>query len=64
MLASTDKYWIKDTSSCSLKYEDLKNEDCSLTYPNLKEKRKANRRGVGVTRHITPYRCLKIQQVA
>ena len=25
-------------SFCSLKYEDHKNEDCSLTYPNINEK--------------------------
>ena len=37
---STYKFWIKNISFCNLKYEDHKNEDCSLTYPNLKEKRK------------------------
>ena len=40
MLVSTYKYQIKNISFCSLKYEDHKNEDRSLTYPNLKEKRK------------------------
>ena len=30
----------KNISFYSLKYEDLKNGDCSLTYPDLKEKRK------------------------
>ena len=30
----------KNISFCSLKYVGNKNEDCSLTYPNLEEKRK------------------------
>ena len=37
MLVSTYKHWIKNISLCSLKYEDPKNEDCSLTYPNIKK---------------------------
>ena len=40
MLVSTYKYWMKNILFCNLKYEDHKNEDCSLTYANLKEKRK------------------------
>ena len=48
MLASTYKYEIKNISFCSLKYEDSKNEDRSLTYPNLKEKRKQINRVSGL----------------
>ena len=40
MLVSTYKQWIKDMSFCSLKYGGHKNEDCSLTRPNIKEKQK------------------------
>ena len=38
----TYRYCIQDTTLCKLKYvyEDLKNGDCLLTYPNLKEKQK------------------------
>ena len=39
----TYRYCIQDTTTlCKLKYmyEDLKNGDCLLTYPNLKEKQK------------------------
>ena len=31
---------LKNISFCRLTNEDHKNEDCSLTYPNLKEERK------------------------
>ena len=54
MLVSTYQYWIKNTSFCSLKYENHKYEDCTTTNPKVETK--ANRRGVGVTRHITPYK--------
>ena len=48
----------------SLKYEDHKNEDCWLTYPNLTEKRKQIDVISGIrTRHITLYKCQQIQQV-
>ena len=40
MLVYTYKHWIKNISLCSLKYGDPENEDCSLNYPNIKEKRK------------------------
>ena len=40
MLVSTYRYCIKNISFCSLKYKSLKNGDCSLTYPILKEKQK------------------------
>ena len=55
MLVSTYKYWIKSIPFWNLKYEYLKNEDCSLTYPNLKEKRKQIDVVSGVTCHIIPY---------
>ena len=41
-------------SFCSLKYEDLKNEDSSLTYPNLIKKRKQID-VVSSLPHITPH---------
>ena len=64
MLVPTYKYRIKNISFYSLKYEDHKKEVCSLIYPNLVEKPKANRPGVRVMCHMTPYKCQKLEQVA
>ena len=53
----------KNISFCILKYGDHKNEDCSLTYPDINEKRKQ----IDVVLMYAPsikLKCEKIQQVA
>ena len=51
MSVSTCKYWVKI-------YHCVEYADCSITYPNLKEKRKHIDVVSGYT-PLTPYKCQK-----